>query len=323
MKIIRVLSLILLIAQSAFGSCKGKFVNPITDVCWSCIFPITLGGIKLAPGEDTPNPGGFLCKCTDPIRIGINFSFWEPVRLVDVTRTPWCLVNMGGIQMANAGVTGRGGNARQSGSLGGMKHGFYHVHWYVYPLIWWLELITDFICLETGSFDLAWLTEVDPTWSDDEIGAILNPEAVLFGNPIAQAACAFDCVTASVGFPVDPLFWCGGCQGSIYPFTGTVSDQGGGVQASVLLVQRIIAKLHRQGMLRGYMGEAGLCGKYPMPVLRKSQYKTQMTFPIPATAKGCHPLGRTEVLWGSGKEFPTRGEDFGYLVWRKRNCCLL
>jgi conjugal transfer pilus assembly protein TraU len=29
------------------------------------------------------------------------------------------------------------------------------------------------------------------------------------------------------------------------------------------------------------------------------------------------------VLWGSGKEFPYQGEDFGYLVWRKRSCCLL
>ena len=26
------------------GSCQGKFLNPITDICWSCIFPISLGG---------------------------------------------------------------------------------------------------------------------------------------------------------------------------------------------------------------------------------------------------------------------------------------
>ena len=26
--------------------CEGRFVNPITDVCWSCLFPLTLGLTK-------------------------------------------------------------------------------------------------------------------------------------------------------------------------------------------------------------------------------------------------------------------------------------
>ena len=27
-------------AASAFaGNCKGRIINPITDVCWSCVFP--------------------------------------------------------------------------------------------------------------------------------------------------------------------------------------------------------------------------------------------------------------------------------------------
>ena len=23
------------------GNCHGRFVNPLTDVCWSCLFPYT------------------------------------------------------------------------------------------------------------------------------------------------------------------------------------------------------------------------------------------------------------------------------------------
>ena len=42
-----------------------------------------------------------------------------------------------------------------------------------------------------GDFDIAYLTELDPTWRDDELGFILN-QAILFGNLIAQAACAAD-----------------------------------------------------------------------------------------------------------------------------------
>ncbi|XAF72344.1 TraU family protein [Orientia tsutsugamushi] len=34
-------------------------------------------------------------------------------------------------------------------------------------------------------------------------------------------------------------------------------------------------------MLWGYYGYKGLCGKYPMPVMKKSKYRLQMTYPIP------------------------------------------
>ena len=304
------------------ANCVGRFVNPITDVCWSCLFPITIGGLRVSPGgEDTSNPRSILCTCTDPvIRVGIPVSFWEPVRLVDVTRTPGCMVSLGGVSLLNQGIKGRGSVANNHDNR--LRNSFYHAHWYVYPLIFWLELLMDFVCLEKSGFDVAYITELDPLWNDDENAFIINPEAVLFGNPIAQAACAADCVVASAGFSHDFLFWCAGCQGSLYPFSGTVASHIGGVQGSLLVVQRMIAKLHRQGMLWGYMGFDGLCGKYPMPIIQKTQYKTQMVYPIPSTSNGCHPLGRSEALWAMGKEYPYQGEDFAYLIWRKRNCCL-
>lgn len=316
-------------------ACPGRFVNPFTDICWSCLFPITIGpvtvGGKGSGREDTPNPSAPLCFCKrPPIPLpvpGIPVGFWEPVRLVDITRTPFCMVNMGGLQLTKSpvgqGVHGARGSSRT-------KNSFYQVHWYVYPVIYWLELLVDFLCLEQQSFDVAYITELDPLWNADELSFILNPEAILFGNPIAQAACAADCAATSAGgptsgFPMDALFWCGGCQGSLYPFTGNNAAHMGGVQASLLLTQRMTAKLHRELLLWGTSGEAALCQKYPMPVIKKTQYKTQMTYPRPTT-KGpmaCNPLGRTEVLWGTGREFPYKGEDFGYLIWRKRQCCIL
>lgn len=99
------------------------------------------------------------------------------------------------------------------------KQSNYQVHWYADPILYWLEVILDNPCLETGSFDVAYITEVDPTWNDDELTMLLNPETFLFGNPIAQAACAGDCVLSSAGFGSNALFWCAGCQGSIYPST--------------------------------------------------------------------------------------------------------
>ena len=304
-------------------TCQGKFINPITDICWSCIFPITLGNTALfhQGNPDTENPSSPLCACGDPIpRVGISFGFWEPVRLVDVTRQPYCFVNLGGSLMTLGNAVGAGAVSSQAS---GRDTSFYHVHYYIYPILYWLNLITDALCMETQGFDLAYLTELDPTWGDDELAFILNPEAILFGNPIAQAACAADCTQASAHLPNDKLFWCGGCQGSLYPLTGHVQAHIGGVQASSLLVERMLAKLHREGFLWGTYGEQGLCGNYPMPVLKKSQYRLQMTYPIPTTTspQGCNPLGRSTLEWESGREYPIQGENFGYLIWRKRNCC--
>src|SRR3546814_5467069 len=36
-------------AEAAGPTCNGKFVNPVTDVCWSCLFPLSVGGLKIWP----------------------------------------------------------------------------------------------------------------------------------------------------------------------------------------------------------------------------------------------------------------------------------
>ena len=313
-----------LVSLSAHSKCTGRFVNPITDICWSCLFPITIGGFRVSPeGEDTDNTKNIVCMCGRPIpRVGIPISFWEPAKMIDVTRTPYCFVNLGGFKLMNRGIKGHGdvANGRQSR----MRESFYHTHVYDYFPLFWLEIIVDFLCMDKGGINIPYISEIDPYWNDDEDAFIFNAEAVLFANPIAQSACAADCAKATNGFPFDFMFWCGGCQGSMYPFVGSVSYHVGGVQASLLITQRTIARLHRLSALPGTAGDKALCGHYYAPIIPKTQYKTQMLYPVPSTqSKQCYPLGRSEVLWASGKEFPYEGEDFGYLIWRKRTCCLL
>jgi hypothetical protein len=203
---------------------------------------------------------------------------------------------------------------------------FYQAHFYVNPVLYWLEVVTDFPCLERGSFDLAYLTEVDPLWNDDELTLILNPEAVLFANPVAVAACAADCVAATAGFGIAEMFWCAGCQGGIYPFDGHVPYHMGGVRTAELLAQRLTAKMHRELLAWGWHGKPGLCGPYFLPAMDKTAYKAQLTYPVANTAKDggrcCQPFGRSTIVWGAGKEYPVRGEDFAFMLFRKRNCCV-
>lgn len=317
------LCLFCLEASTAKAKCVGKFVNPISDICWKCVFPMRMMGVEIVKGKRDPNtsPKTPICTCTKNAipEVGVPIAFWEPARLVDVTRTPYCMVGLGGIELMKAGSRGRGTVDLNTDDM--TQSGFYHAHWYVYPVFYILEALTDFGCVEQKDFDLGYMTELDPFWAGGDKAAILNPEAILFGNPIAKAACAGDCVAATAKLPINQLFWCAGCFGSIYPFTGHVSGQYGGVQASSLIAIRFMAKLHRILLMREHAGSNALCSPYLQPMIQKSHYKLQMTYPIPQT-NNCMPLGHTDITWNSGREFPYKGEDFGYLVWRKRDCCL-
>lgn len=318
------LSLILISCVNiSHAKCVGKMVNPVSDICWKCVFPIRIMGEKVTEGKRDPktSPKRPLCVCQKGAipEVGIPIAFWEPARLVDVTRTPYCMVGLGGMELMKAGSRGKGTSDIDTDDM--TKSGFYHAHWYVYPVLYILEALTDLVCVEQKDFDLGYLTELDPFWAGGDKSTILNPEAILFGNPIAQAACAADCISATANLPLDALFWCAGCQGSLYPFTGHVKGQYGGVQASLLIATRFMAKLHRMLLMREHAGEGALCSPYLQPMIQKSHYRLQMTYPLPKT-DWCPPPGHTDITWNMGKEFPYKGEDFGYLVWRKRDCCL-
>ena len=321
-----------LMISSVHSKCVGKFLNPVTDICWSCVFPITLGGVNVMKGrQDTENPRRVICTCPKPplIQVGVPVSFWEAVRVIEVTRTPWCLMTLGGQQIMKLGTQLHGTVKPNKGHK--MRSSAYNVHYITYPVLNIMGVLMDWLCLEkSGADDLNfWFSELEASWMDTETRMLMHPEALAFANPIAQTACAADCVAASAGFSLDALFWCGGCQGSMYPYSGFVGSHVGGVQASLLTAQRILAKMHRIMREKITSGEEALCQPKISPIIKKSQYKTQMVYPKPQTGNGaggehaCAPLGRSSTLWGSGHSYPNTGEDFAYLIWRKKNCCML
>lgn len=317
----------LLFAQSANAGldCQGKFPNLVTDICWSCAFPMKFGSgplsLPVSTGqEDTSDSGGSpVCACG--LNVGLKVSFWEPVRHVDVVRKPFCLSAMGGVEI-NPGFDAPHGTQTKKDHAG--TSSFYQAHWYIDPVMVVVGAVLDSPCLEQNVFDLAYLTELDPLWNDDEMTSILNPDSFLFGNLVARLACGADCVASTAGFGSNALFWCAGCQGSMYPLNGHVATHIGGVQASSLITSRLISKMHREGLMWAANGDAGLCGYYPQMLMDKTNYKYQMHFPLAQNkinGKCCQPLGRTSILWGAGKEIPGVGEDFAYMIFRKRNCC--
>ena len=52
---LRVCAFVLLATMSpsllASATCTGKFPNPVTDICWSCILPLSIGNATVGPEE--------------------------------------------------------------------------------------------------------------------------------------------------------------------------------------------------------------------------------------------------------------------------------
>ncbi len=319
------LTLMPILARAEAFSCAGRVPNPVTDIAWLSIFPIKIGPTTVASfgQEDIGTNPPAVCACPIPVppfvRIGLGISFWEPARAAEVTTTPFCSPMLGGAILGAGGALIKRGAAKTETD---QRNSFYHIHWFLFPLTNWMSILSSLSCVTWESFDLAMLSEFEPTWQDDELAMITSPEAALFTNPVAQAACAADCVAATIGFPLTELFWCDGCQGPLYPLSGNVANHESGVQASLLATFRMHSLLHRVGVAFDMNSSATMCLPLPLPIINKRSYKTQMMYPIP-NIEGAHPYGRTEALWSAGKEYPALGEDFSYLIWRRRLCCAL
>lgn len=353
---------------SGNGVCYGQFPNLVTDICWDCAFPIKLMGVRVMGSDDQEDydSGSInnVCVCNNSLGVpvaGLHTAFWEFARQADVTRTPYCMVTLGSQWNFDFNANMKGSGTMDDTADIGNRTTFRHIHWYINPAMGLLQITLDSKCLEPKGFDVAYMSELDPTHSDEELERILNPEAYMFGNVVSQLACSADCVSATIGFGSNTLYWCDGCNGTIYPMTGFLPNTYGGVQASSLLVHKLTAKLHRMLTQWSGAGPDGMCGYSLQINMDKRQYKYSMIYPssqssidtanYPTTGQAydmststdpaamdayssqaqsaqsssfmrcCQPYGRTTLIWGAGREIPQTGEDFGYAIFRKRDCC--
>jgi conjugal transfer pilus assembly protein TraU len=165
------------------------------------------------------------------------------------------------------------------------------------------------------------MTEIDPTWQDDAWGVVFSPEAALFANPIAQAACAVDATAATAGYPLDPLFWCAGGWGSTYPLTGNASQNNGPFTMNNLVQAKFIARQHREGLMFQTIGPSALCVSHPNPVWIKGQYRVDQVGPVPRYGVPV-PIGSPGYLQAPPVANLPGMEHTDNLIWQGMQCCM-
>jgi conjugal transfer pilus assembly protein TraU len=313
-----------------YAECQATFFNIFTDVDWSGIFPIKFAGVTIKGGtpeelkklDEMDEIKKTLCVCRPkgkPPVIGLAVSFWEPARVAEIVKDPWCFPLLGGLKLDSQLIT-QGGDNQEITTKTTHKY-FAQAHWYMFSVWNILDLFMDVPCIMWDGFDIAYMTELDPLWQADDLSMFIHPEVLLFANPIAQLSCIADSVASQIGQPIDQLFWCMGSWGGSYPMSGT-TDQSMKLEGSANLAGRMIYKVAREGIL--WDPGVDLCGAVLTPIWIKSHYKMHLMKPVRSRIV---PIGQSDLVWGWGKDpiFGTKkgaADNYDWLIFRKVKCCL-
>ena len=147
------LLLVLWVGSGAvLAACYGRVLNPVTDIPWDGIFPITVAGARISEtGIYHPTTDAApVCACQKGaiLKAGVNLSFFEPIRTAEVVREPFCFPSLGGIPLDPGLRAPAHGRSASRGNAHEARHtAFYQAHWYVSPWLFILETILDTECL--------------------------------------------------------------------------------------------------------------------------------------------------------------------------------
>jgi conjugal transfer pilus assembly protein TraU len=315
-------------------SCSGRFFNPITDPNWDYAFPISVAGIEIG-GSLGGNPPLMdispICVCPGFLGIpapGIGVTYWNPKYIAEIERSPMCFSSLGGLKLGDmfdmeaSEQMATGSINVKEGSKGNVTR--MQAHWYQYPLYALMEMFAEFCGNSSTGFNLAWLTEVDPTHQNDVWGAIYAPEAGLFSGLLANAACAADSTAAAVAWPLDPLFWCVGSWGPGYPMTGNAAVTNSPMAANGLVLAKFLEKQFRSGAMLATIGPGAKCSSHYSAVWFKTQLAINQIWPV----RGNNVMskvfpGKSEFTWGLNPPAHQPTNESGYyLLWNGQQCCL-
>lgn len=324
----KLLAILLLCLPMSAWAVTGTIFNPLTDPNWAAdLFPITVMGVSMGGSQPPTVNEPPVCICPSHFfgvpMPGIGITYWEPTFVAEVTRHPGKLLTLGGANVLPGFQQETGpANGNASGSTNNGENRA-QVHWYTYPLFKIIGMFVDTACFnDEGGFNLASVSEVDPTWQNDIWANIFSPEATLFANPVMQLACVADAVSASVSYPLDPLFWCAGAWGSAYPFSGNPNTQSSDQGSNALVMSKFLAREFRLGLMWDTIGPQAECFAVPSPIWIKTEFRVDPIYPHPVYGSPIY-IGQTSVRWGliPPANYPTE-QDSAYLLWVAHQCCL-
>lgn len=171
-----------------------------------------------------------------------------------------------------------------------------------------------------NDIDMLYISEIDPMWNDPVIAMYGNPISVFGSSLLAVSACAADGISSAVGKPIDQLFWCGGNWTSTLSPYTGYQHNQGVMQYTSSAMLRLLAMNHVRGFERDTVGNHALCDDRYEPMVKRSNYRWQVAWPR-AESRRNHASGETPLTWAHGRWIPGVADMPIYLQWKWIDCC--
>lgn len=276
-----------------------------------------------------------ICSCeienVNQNAVGVKLRYVEPIMGLSLSNTPWNIVGMG-MKMDNSIKRKQGTSRGDSDEDNSFM--FKYINAVIFPILGWtIGAAQDYMCFERGTFlNMAYFSEIDPSYNSDVLGlavATASPASrVWFANPIAEAACLIDCTIAtSLNRPINSLYFCNGCNGSIYAANTGYNRMGLNIVNSEMIAMRMLSQMHTYGgMLKtadvsftqnpfGTNIRSARCKPRFFPGIVKEQYLLQLP------NNDMQPLGRIRFQYDF-KTKPTDEDNVFFWLWRMRDICV-
>jgi conjugal transfer pilus assembly protein TraU len=293
------------------------------------MFPLKMMGASIA--GDTQPPSGanpaIACSCqlsTEAMpSVGISAGFWNPTRVIEITRNPYCTPTLGGKKLADSYQLFGGALTQNNDTSDGQ---FRNYHMLAFPLMQMLSMLADNSCNPEGyvDLDIVDMTEFNPMWNDPELSFFVNPFGAMFAELENMAAGAASCAATAAGIDDDWNFWSAGCLGNIYPADGKLTSEKSQARDTSLYAVRGLTLDHMTGRSRRTWGADAVCKAQLSPILPKSGYRIQRLFPVAESSKPCcHRLGASTFSWGGEYRNLPGVSDYVYMLWKYTDCCVM
>jgi conjugal transfer pilus assembly protein TraU len=317
-----------------------------------CGDPIESEEVAWEHMDEVENQGDCECQYGEFVRTGTLVTVWEPVRIIETVKDPYCMITTGEDNSGDEGNGMPGGNGADmpgadnqgvgeasdygigsvaAGAIPDMQWGthsdtgaqedhsvFQQVHITLPDYIMQSIMQIDNRCWHSSIGNPQdYISEDDAAWQDDTIAITAYPLTTLAADYEMQMACMVDSASSQLGFPNPLLYWCMGAWGSTYPMSGHVNNDEY-IAGNAAIAARAIYIGGRTGRI--YDAASYYCYAGPMPLWIKNYFKLQ---PIrPDHRDELIPIGLSAGVWGAGMNAEADCMDnFAWVLWRKRWCC--
>jgi len=273
-----------------------------------------------------------ICKCklesSNQWAAGLKTTIVEPIGMIESSLTPWHFIGLD-IKLDKS-------LDRKQGVSRGDNGSFRHAHFIIFPVLGYtLGLVQDFFCFERANiFNIAYLSEVIPAYNNDLIALIEETSKpvsrIWFGNPVAELACSADCVSSTLGYPSNSLYWCDGCRGSVGAGDTGWAGSSNPYEAAESIAFRVINRMHSYGgMVKtkesffaynpgGSHLKSTLCKARYFPLIVKDQYWLQLA----KGGKGWDAENFGKIRFNYDFKAEPGDEDSAFFwLWRQRDFC--